>query len=744
MVRGNNILRNIIWIILACSAFVPILINAQTIYPFITAKVSIFRFLTVVTFVLFLWLLFSENKKVAAIFDLRKNKILGAWLLLLGAFILSAIFGVDAYNSFWSGNERMIGIISWISFLLFYVSLVFIFSIDKNKERIFKYLVLTGAWVVSVSAVLGYYGGFLLESFRGGRLTGLAGNPSYLAVYMLFAAFLALSLAFEHYEKNNNGSFVFWLLGFLYFSVILFGTGTRGAMIGWAVGTFGVLLYLIFKYRQNWIGKLSLIIVIAGMISVGSLFILKNTTFVKNNLALSRLTSISVSDTTAQSRLFSSMTAIKAWPAKPIFGWGLENYKQAFLHNFIPEMVNNNPDDVTFDKAHNMPLEILITTGIIGLAAYLYLFYAAFRSLKEKVTKNEMGSTVAVVLGFGFLGYCISNLFLFDVFESLFMMTIFLVLFTTHLSFTSTSSGFTSILRKNITFTFLIIISAIAVVAIYIGVLLPYNTIYNFSKAKNFLLAKKPDLSYTYLQKAFSYETLSMRDDTWAFLQTYILERNNLGDSDKLRFDSLLKTNLKVLIKRHPTFRDLQDNLVYLLINRPGAYVNDIGEAKSLAIGLVQYAPNYLNYRTNLAFIYGLDKDYDKAINEVNYVLNITDQLNRPYWYKGIILNMKGDKTEALDNFAIAVKKGYEPSVDELFVLTQQAIDAKSYDYLVIFYIKAIQLDSKSIQNYASLAAAYKEIGDYNNARKTAQKMLELDPALEPQVDAFLKTLPTK
>jgi len=121
-----------------------------------------------------------------------------------------------------------------------------------------------------------------------------------------------------------------------------------------------------------------LAIVILGVISVGTLFGLKDTSFVKHNLALSRLTSISVSDTTAQSRLFSYRTSLKAWPQKPIFGWGLENYKPAFLHNFIPDMVNNNPDDITFDKTHNMPLEILVTTGIVGFIAYLYFSMLLF------------------------------------------------------------------------------------------------------------------------------------------------------------------------------------------------------------------------------------------------------------------------------------------------------------------------------------------------------------------------------
>jgi len=74
--------------------------------------------------------------------------------------------------------------------------------------------------------------------------------------------------------------------------------------------------------------------------------------------------------------------------------------------------------------------------------------------------------------------------------------------------------------------------------------------------------------------------------------------------------------------------------------------------------------------------------------------------------------------------------------------LVELALKYNDYKYLPAFYNAALKLDPKNIQLYASLAAAYQKIGDYANARITAQKMLELDPSVKPQVDAFLKTLP--
>jgi len=90
------------------------------------------------------------------------------------------------------------------------------------------------------------------------------------------------------------------------------------------------------------------------------------------------------------------------------------------------------------------------------------------------------------------------------------------------------------------------------------------------------------------------------------------------------------------------------------------------------------------------------------------------------------------------------VSKGYQPDGEEMSSLVELALKYNDYKYLPTFYSATIKLDPKSIQLYASLAAAYQKIGDYENARITAQKMLELSPSVKPQVDAFLKTLPTK
>lgn len=73
-----------------------------------------------------------------------------------------------------------------------------------------------------------------------------------------------------------------------------------------------------------------------------------------------------------------AVTGLLAWREKPLFGWGWSNFSAAFESLDWPYPVRN---DVYVDKAHSGVLEILVTTGVLGLAAYLTLVVRLFRRL---------------------------------------------------------------------------------------------------------------------------------------------------------------------------------------------------------------------------------------------------------------------------------------------------------------------------------------------------------------------------
>ena len=66
----------------------------------------------------------------------------------------------------------------------------------------------------------------------------------------------------------------------------------------------------------------------------------------------------------------------------------------------------------------------------------------------------------------------------------------------------------------------------------------------------------------------------------------------------------------------------------------------------------------------------------------------------------------------------------------------------KPYEELAKLYLALTKIRPNNPQYFASLAAAYRELGQYLNARDTARIVAKLQPENQQAVDQFLQTLP--
>src|SRR5690606_8564060 len=102
----------------------------------------------------------------------------------------------------------------------------------------------------------------------------------------------------------------------------------------------------------------------------------KDSTIVSNNDTLRRLATISLTDTTTESRLTTWQASLSGWIKEPkifFLGTGLENYYYVFNKNFPIEIYKKAGSQIWFDRAHNIILDIGVTTGIFGLLTYLLI-----------------------------------------------------------------------------------------------------------------------------------------------------------------------------------------------------------------------------------------------------------------------------------------------------------------------------------------------------------------------------------
>ncbi|MBA2345531.1 MAG: O-antigen ligase family protein, partial [Rubrobacter sp.] len=65
---------------------------------------------------------------------------------------------------------------------------------------------------------------------------------------------------------------------------------------------------------------------------------------------------------------------------RPLFGYGPDNFAKPFKEYESTELRAFFPDGEIVDKAHNEFVQVAATTGLLGLAAYLWIFVSYFRN----------------------------------------------------------------------------------------------------------------------------------------------------------------------------------------------------------------------------------------------------------------------------------------------------------------------------------------------------------------------------
>ena len=382
---NSSWLVNAIKIGLFASLFMPLIVNGSFIFPYIFPKQAFFQIVVEIIFALYLWLAFKDPA-----YRPRSSWLFRALLAYFVVMILSSVFGVNTYHSFWSNYERMAGVISLGHYLGFLFVAVNIFKTQKDWHLFFDVSIF--ASVAEAFFGLGQLAG-IFSSSGGVRIDGTIGNASFLAGYMLINAFFAFWLMLE---KKQTGWRIFYA-GVIFLNLlIMYQTETRGAVLGLVAALMALLIILMFSSKKalaQWPGGIRLdriklyggIFLAAIVLSAGLLRIYRDSTFVQNHATLARVAHITLKEATVQTRLLAWKMSLKGLAERPIFGWGPENYYVVFNKYYDPQLY---PVESWFDRAHNAYLDILVNTGLIGFAAYLAMVAMALWYLWLGVRKG--------------------------------------------------------------------------------------------------------------------------------------------------------------------------------------------------------------------------------------------------------------------------------------------------------------------------------------------------------------------
>lgn len=453
--------------------FTPLVISTKFYFPFVGPKSLYFMALTQIAFFSYLGFLFLIKKRGA-----KFGLIGGALFIFLGSMILSGVLGVNPSYSFWSNFERMTGILMFFHLIAFFWVVVSMFREQGKWQNLFQ-LSLAISLILAVMAFLGkamglgYIASKVLETgesvlpvqsnlyfilpylllgmgflvwkslqkrwqevgifslffflpllifyYLGGggstRSGATIGNTSFLGTYLLFNFFFAVYLLIKN--KSWFLRLIFALSAVsLFFAVYI--SNAKAATLSILGGAFLLgMAFLAFGVKKKFLqvfGKIMLVLCFLVFIVGGVMF------FQGNNIVRETFVKYATN-----SRLVVWKTAWQGIQEKPILGWGPENFEFVFDKYFNPCMfLPKCGGEIWFDRAHNIVFDTLVSGGVVGLAAYLFIFLAIFFVLLRAFFRKKLGFWECFVPIAILVAYTVQNLTVFDMISSYLMF--FLVL----------------------------------------------------------------------------------------------------------------------------------------------------------------------------------------------------------------------------------------------------------------------------------------------------------------------------
>jgi len=402
-------------------ALVPFIVSEDALFPYIFSKISFIRGVSFLTLLLLSFYLYkNRNSKERMIeWDKLNNPLFIALSIFIGVVLLGSLFGVNFYRSFFGDIERGMGILTMLYGLL-YAGLLLIFFGKREWLNFFK--------IFSISSLL-LYGDAIKDSLFYGvyRPSGVfINNPAFVAVYALFIIFAAWIII--DWERGSRlwRSFSWLIIGLSGWVLII--TKTRGVFVGIIVAIIFMAAWMIssgrgevkipYIDRKISYKRVGAFVISSVFLATLGFMATRSNPIWQNIPGLDRLAQISSEDNSTQSRIintfagFDAVNPVDNGVSKLLFGWGQEHFGVAYEANVDPEI--QKYEIRWFDRAHNQLMDVLVMNGVLGLLAYLYLWFAVVRKFLRRERQFELSNSISLAVIFFASSYFMQNLFLFD------------------------------------------------------------------------------------------------------------------------------------------------------------------------------------------------------------------------------------------------------------------------------------------------------------------------------------------
>jgi len=418
---ANSFYEKVITLSLLGLAFTPIVVTSNTLVSLIIAKVTFIRLMIAIAWFALAIYLLTRERNTENTLDWRffKNPLFMSVFTFTILAGISTALAVNPYRSFFGTITRGGGYIHLLYMFAFLVVALLIFK-RQQWLQFFKMSLIAGA-MVSTDAILSYIQ-------TGERAEGIFfSNPTFISAYLLFVILSALVvLVYENRRSWRRFSYV--VLSSSLIGLVV--SNTRSVVLGLVVALLVVSFYLAVnasgvsvRLRGRHIGIRRLAIQLLIFMTIfGAVFVLTPDSYVWKKIpGLDRFAELSTQAQTVQSRIVAAKISLASVnPAnvgfqKFLFGWGPDNYNLAFNKHFDPSI--QRYEMRLFDRAHNEVLDVLVMNGLMGLAAYLFIWFFVFKAaLTASLGGGDENKELLLRSSMMFFGiaYFVHNLAFFD------------------------------------------------------------------------------------------------------------------------------------------------------------------------------------------------------------------------------------------------------------------------------------------------------------------------------------------
>ncbi|MDQ5893629.1 MAG: hypothetical protein QG640_641 [Patescibacteria group bacterium] len=753
MSTTNSILKNSIVIGLSIIAFIPLYIANPLFFPFITGKAFAFRILVEIVFALWLILLLREKGTAEAGTERSVAPRINLITLVVTAFtviiLVADLLGLNFLRSVWSNFERMEGWMTIIHLWAYFIVLSSIFGSNisghegrKNWHRFLNVTLVAGA----ITAFYGLFQFFGWAEVHQStiRVDASLGNSAYMAVYMLLNAFLAGYMACTAYVHKlaikGSAHVLVWVYSVLaaFFSFITFQTATRGAILGWIAAVLVVCAtYALFGKKDKGQSNRSRAIaggIIGVVVLLGILFYFnRDAQWIQKNQVLSRLATISLSDTKTQARGFVWPMAVKGIfesPKTAIIGIGQENFNYIFNSHYDPKMWAH---EQWFDRAHSVFLDWFVAGGLLGLIAYLALYVISLIYIWKSDTTVGQKSMLTGLL----VGYSIHNIFVFDNQSSYVMFFMFLAFVHSfrsgkiptwiHDTKKPVSENYSTL--RNYVFTPIIILLLLS--SLYLVNIRPIQANTRLIDALR-ACASMQTVSADFFKKALALnQTIAnqeIREQMYTCSANVI--RSNISVDKKAEFYELVNQETQNQINAAPG-----DARIYIIAGGFYNSIQDWKNAQPLLEKAAQLSPTKQTILFELAYNYVNSSKQKEALALIEKAyLSAPDNRSAKIGYVVMLISV-GEEKKAREMFANEPLIFSDPSVIGAYISTKQ------YTKAIEIYKQLLKESPDDQELYSSLASTYLLNKQDYLAIQTLRTAAEKLPLLKTQIDAVIKQI---